>query len=158
MALRSPKCGELVAFRRIFETMPEDTAVDEAWIEYEVRKRDYQVVYVPNALVYNRGPETIVDFLKQRRRIACGHLDLSKRTKFEVSTTKPSLVLSSILAVFPRKKPGKWCFLIGALALEGLGRFLGYCDYYKKKDQHSIWEISKTTKSLDLHAAQASFV
>jgi biofilm PGA synthesis N-glycosyltransferase PgaC len=159
MALRSPKCGELVAFRKIFETLPEDIAVDEAWIEYETRKRNYEIVYVSDAIVYNRGPETIGDFLKQRRRIACGHLDLSKRTKFEVSTTKyNSLLLSAIFTVFPRKEPRKWCFLIGALALEGLSRFLGYCDYYKKQGQYSIWEISKTTKSLDLYAPQAPFV
>lgn len=151
LALRSPKCGELVAFRRVFGSLPKDTAVDEAWIEYEIKKRNYQIVYVPEATVHNRGPETIRDFLKQRRRIAYGHLDLKKRTKSEVSTTKLVSILSALSEEFPLKEPKKWFFLVCAGALEGLGQFLGRCDYYSKKC-HYVWEISKTTKSLSYNA------
>jgi len=157
ISMRKPKCGELAAFRKVFQTIPDNTAVDEAWIEFEIEKKNYEIVYVPDAIVYNRGPETVSDFLKQRRRIACGHLDLSKRTNFDVSTSKFSVMLPAILEVIPRiepkKWPKKWIYFVGAFALEGLSRFLGYYDYYNKKDQHSIWEISKTTKNLDCHAA-----
>ena len=152
MAMRDPKCGELVAFRRVFESIPKDTAVDEAWIEYEIKKRNLRIVYVPGAIVFNRGPETIGDFLRQRRRIACGHLDLNKRTNFLVSTDKFAFMLPAIFKVIPRKELDKWFFFAGALALESFSRFLGYYDYHKKTNNHSVWEISKTTKSLDMHA------
>jgi len=151
LALRSPKCGELVAFRRVFESIPKDTAVDEAWIEHEVEKRNYRTIYVPDAQVHNKGPETIGDFLKQRRRITCGHLDLRKKTKFQVSTASVSSILFTLVEVLPTRRPKQLFFFVGAFALEGLSRFLGTYDYYKKKNKHSIWEISTSTKSLDLH-------
>jgi poly-beta-1,6-N-acetyl-D-glucosamine synthase len=152
ISMRDPKCGELAAFRKIFRVIPDDIAVDEAWIEYELAKKNYKIVYVPEAIVYNRGSETVSDFLKQRRRIACGHLDLSKRTHFEVSTSNLSIILPAIFEVFPQKEPKKWVFFVGAFTLEILSRFFGYYDYYKRKEQHSVWEISKTTKNLDSYA------
>ncbi len=151
IALRNPKCGELVAFRKIFDKVPEDIAVDEAWIESEVTKKNYQIVYVPEAIVYNRGPETVHDFLSQRRRIAYGHLDLDKRTKFEVSTNRLSSTLPAIIEVLPSREPKKLFFFLGAFALEAIGRSLGYYDYYVRDRQHSVWEISKSTKSLGIH-------
>jgi poly-beta-1,6-N-acetyl-D-glucosamine synthase len=150
IAKKNPKCGELVAFRKVFETIP-NTAVDEAWIEYEIIKKNYEIAYAPEAIVYNKGPETISDLIKQRRRIACGHIDLRKRTKFEVSSSKIWSVFPAILGVFPGRKPEKWVYFGSAFALEGLSRFLGYYDYYKKKNKHSVWEISKTTKRLGVY-------
>jgi biofilm PGA synthesis N-glycosyltransferase PgaC len=152
IAMRRPKCGELVAFRKIFRSLPQDIATDEVWIEYEIKKRNLKTVYVPEAIVYNRGPETVSDFLKQRRRITCGHLDIYKKTKFETSTSKLIPILSAVLEEFPLKEPKKCFFLTCACALEGLGQLLGHYDYYTKKC-HSVWEISKTTKRLDYGVA-----
>jgi cellulose synthase/poly-beta-1,6-N-acetylglucosamine synthase-like glycosyltransferase len=147
IAMRSPKCGELVAFRNVFRKIP-NTAVDEAWIEYAISSRNYQILYAPEAIVYNRGPETISDFVKQRRRIACGHLDLKRRTRFNVSSSTLFTVLPAILEVLPKKKPKEFVFFASALVLEAFSRLLGYFDYYVKKDRHTVWEVSKSTKSL----------
>ncbi|MDR2719429.1 MAG: glycosyltransferase [Nitrososphaerota archaeon] len=148
ISIRRPKCGELVAFKKLFDTLPIDVAVDEAWIEYEIAKRNYEIVYVPEAIVYNKGPETINDFLKQRRRIACGHIDLEQRAKFDVASSQLSPLLLSMIDVFPVKEPKKMFFFISAVVLEGVSKFLGYYDYYTKKEKHAIWDISKTTKVL----------
>lgn len=145
---RTPKCGELVAFRKVFPLIPNQTAVDEAWIEYEMTRRHYKKVYVPEALVFNKGPETISDFLKQRRRIACGHLDLDKRTRFSVSTTKLTSTLQAAREVLPEKRFKEWFFFAGALSLEAVARGLGYYDYYIKKERYSVWGMSTTTKVL----------
>jgi len=148
VALRSPKCGEMIAFRRLFDGIPSDVVCDEAWIEYEVRKRGYKVVYVPDAIVYNKGPETVRDFLKQRRRVTYGHLDLRRRTGYEVSTSKLSLLLSAVADAFPRKEPKKWAHFLAFVALEGMGRLLGYYDYYIARRSHVIWEVAESTKEL----------
>ena len=153
IAIRRSKCGELVAFRKLFEGMPQDTAVDEAWIEYEITKRKYSVVYVDDAFVFNKGPESVTDFLKQRRRINCGHIDLTKRTAFKVSTTSFFTLLPALVEVFPSKSLKKSFFLLSAFALEAICKMLGYYDYYKNKDQHLIWEVSKTTKNLGSYAS-----
>jgi cellulose synthase/poly-beta-1,6-N-acetylglucosamine synthase-like glycosyltransferase len=148
VALRSPKCGEMIAFRRVFNGIPEDAVCDEAWIEYEVRRRGYKVVYVPDAIVYNKGPETVRDFLKQRRRVTYGHLDLRRRTSYKVSTSDASLLLSAIADAFPRREPKRWVHFLALLALEGLGRVLGYYDYYVARRSHVIWEVAESTKEL----------
>ena len=150
LALKSPKCGELVAFRKVFDSIPKDVAVDEAWIEHEIRMRGLRVVYVPEAIVYNKGPETVWDFLKQRRRISYGHLDLHRRTGYKVSSWSVTLLLPVVSKIFPYKSPREWGLFISAFALEALGRLLGYYDYLKKK-RHEVWEISRTTKSLEVN-------
>jgi cellulose synthase/poly-beta-1,6-N-acetylglucosamine synthase-like glycosyltransferase len=147
IALKTPKCGELIAFRKIFDSIPTDTAVDEAWIEYEISKKGYKILYVPEAIVYNRGPETVRDYIKQRRRIACGHLDLTKRVKYKVSSQNFTLLLRALLEVFPLSKPSKWPYFFGAVTLEGISRLLGYYDYVSGKS-HVIWDIVESTKKV----------
>ncbi|MCL5072806.1 MAG: glycosyltransferase [Actinobacteria bacterium] len=69
--------GEAIAFRRyLVLELPVNTAVDEAWIEAAIHNKGYETVYVDNAIVYNKSPDTVSDFLKQRRRQYAGHLDL----------------------------------------------------------------------------------
>jgi len=69
-----PKVGELVAFRRIIEKIPEKTAADEESISAIVQQKGYKVVYVPHAIVYNKAPEKISEFIKQKERVHFGHL------------------------------------------------------------------------------------
>ncbi len=148
IAMKSPKCGEMIAFRRIVEKIPLDIVLDETWIEYEITKSNHRIVYIPEAIVYNKGPETISDFLKQRRKIACGYIDLFKRTKYKASSQNLSLLMSIIPKNFPLNSIKKWTWFFGAFFLEGIVRFLGYYDYYIKKKRHSIWEIAQTTKEI----------
>ena len=74
IARQSPKLGEIVAFRNVVPSIPLDTAVDELSIQGLVAHLGYRLVYEPDAVVYNRGPTTVGDFLRQRRRIYAGHL------------------------------------------------------------------------------------
>ncbi|MEM2703216.1 MAG: glycosyltransferase [Candidatus Bathyarchaeia archaeon] len=147
IALEAPKCGELIAFRKVFDNIPDNTVVDEAWIEFEITKRGYKIVYVPEALVYNRGPETVSDFIKQRRRIACGHLALSRMVKYRVSTQSSGLVLRAIFKSFPIFNPLRWPHFLGATFLEFLSRLMGYYDYFRGKS-HVVWAIVETTKKV----------
>ena len=48
--------------------------MDEAFVEAIVIKHGLRVIYSPNAIVYNTGPDTIGDFVRQRRRNHAGHL------------------------------------------------------------------------------------
>ncbi|MHA1471371.1 MAG: glycosyltransferase, partial [Candidatus Asgardarchaeia archaeon] len=66
----NPKFGEIIAFRKgIVKRVPKKTVVDEAWIQAMVAKKGFKFKYVPSAIVLNKGPETVSDFLRQRRRI-----------------------------------------------------------------------------------------
>ena len=140
------KAGELIAFRKIFERIPYRTAVDEASIEPVIRGQGYQALYVGEALVHNKGPETVKDFLCQRRRIYAGHLSVHETLGYRVSTMSGIKILGLLLRHLDwRPRPLLWTWAVAAL--EVYGRLLGRLDYKKQRD-HTVWEIAKTTKEL----------
>lgn len=145
IALTTPKLGELVAFRNFVRKIPRDTAVDEASIEAIVREAGYQLRYVPEAIVRNKGPENIRDFIKQRRRIAAGHKHLLRKQNYQVSTYSSFRILAILL------REHSWnlrdtIWTLGAMGLEIIGRILGYYDFYIQKKNPFIWDIASSTK------------
>ena len=155
LALKSPKLGEMVAFRSFVRSIPHDTAVDEASIEAIVIERGSRLAYAPEAIIYNKGASTVGDFLKQRRRIYAGHIWLSKVQSYEVSTKKVGGILSVLLEdLEPRPRTLLWT--AGGVFLEFVGRLLGTIDYYVLKKNPYTWEVSSSTKSLDAPATHGS--
>ena len=144
IALENPKLGELVAFRNIIDKISSNTAVDEAWIEALIKAKGYKIVYVPDAICYNKAPETISDFIKQRRRIHAGHLHLKKELGYSVSTMNIGVILKALKKV--NLTPKEKIYLIGAIALEGYCTILGYLDLFIAKKDHSVWKIADSTK------------
>jgi len=147
MSLRHPKIGELIAFRHFFHQIPQDSAVDEASIEPLIRGQGLQLNYAPEAIVYNCGPETVADFLRQRRRIYAGHTYIRKTLGYGVSTMKTTRILGLLL--FSPGVKRDWRFLFWGLVtvlLEAFARLLGAIDYNVRKREHTVWEVVKTTK------------
>ncbi len=154
LALKNPKFGELVAFRRnLVEKIPTDTAVDEASIEALIKKKEYELKYVASAIVYNKGPETILDFLKQRRRIFAGHIHLKKTKGYTVSSMKKLNILKLLLEEV-KLTPKNILWTIGAILLEFYGRACGWYDFYMQRENPFIWNIAETTKSYIPEPAQ----
>jgi biofilm PGA synthesis N-glycosyltransferase PgaC len=147
ISLTSPKLGELFAFKNVLPEIPFDTAVDEACIEALIVPKGYALVYVPDAVVYNKGPDTVKDFLKQRRRIAAGHHHLRHTQQYRVSTQNPCQIITALLAEMVWS-PKYLLWTIGAIALELYGRFLGMFDFYIKNKNPFTWDIAMTTKNL----------
>ena len=147
MALLSPKLGEMVAFRKIFETIPEKSAVDEASIEAIIREKKLKLKYIPEAIVHNKGPENIKDFIKQRRRIETGHLWLMETENYEVSSQNPKILIKLAIAEII-ENPLKFHFLFGTILLEIYSRFLGWYDYKIRKKNPFKWDIAESTKKL----------
>lgn len=146
MSLKSPKMGEVVAFRNIVKKIPSKSAVDEASIEKIITENGFEIKYVSDAIFFNKGPQNLQDFLKQRRRIYTGHLFLADQG-YSVSTMSGLAVLRLLLANFPFD----WRSLLFTpmvILLEIVGRLLGYYDFVFKKKPPYIWEISATTKNL----------
>jgi cellulose synthase/poly-beta-1,6-N-acetylglucosamine synthase-like glycosyltransferase len=148
IALMTPKLGELVAFRNFVRDIPSDTAVDEASIEAIVRQAGYELRYVSDAIVINKGPENIKDFIKQRRRIAAGHKHLLREQEYEVSTFDPKKIIKILI------QGHSWGFrdtlwTPGAIGLEIIGRILGYYDFYIRKKNPFIWDTASSTKRWD---------
>ena len=147
MNLHGFKAGEMIAFRKVFTRIPQYTAVDEASVEPLIRGQGYIVRYIPEAIVYNKGPETASDFLRQRRRIYAGHLQLQQILGYSVSTMSGFTVLSLLLQNL-NWRPKQFFWTWGVVALEITGRFLGWLDFRLNRE-HTVWEIATTTKELE---------
>lgn len=148
ISLKTPKMGELIAYRHIFKRIPYASVVDEANVEPLVMGQGYHLKYVPAAIVLNKGTENVREFLKQRRRIYCGHILLRKIQGYSVSTINGGKVLAVLLGNF---KWGDWRYYLwspGVISLEALARFLGWYDARYRRDGHQVWERLDSTKEL----------
>ena len=146
ISLTTPKLGELIAFRSFIRNIPGDTAVDEASIEAMVTKAGYELRYVPEAVVRNKGPENIREFMRQRRRIASGHKHLLREQGYQVSTLDSKMLLKILI------QQQSWnlrdvFWTLGAVLLEAVARFLGDFDFYFRKQVPVVWDISTSTKT-----------
>ena len=147
LCLEIPRLGEMIAFRKVFDQIPPDVAMDEAFVEALVIKRGLQVRYAPDAVVFNMGPETVSDFIKQRRRNHAGHLHLKAKYGYEVSsmggTRLAKLALDEIFGALRLI----WILFVLAV-LEGYSRMLGWYDYRFHQRTHVVWDIAWTTKEV----------
>jgi cellulose synthase/poly-beta-1,6-N-acetylglucosamine synthase-like glycosyltransferase len=147
MNLNGFKAGEMIAFRKVFARIPPHTAVDEASVEPLIRGQGYGVRYVPDAVVYNKGPETVEDFLRQRRRIYAGHLEMQAALGYSVSTMSGGKIAGLLLRNLDWRPRQLW-WTVRVVALEVYGRYLGRQDYRARRS-HTVWEIAATTKELE---------
>ena len=147
MNLEGFKAGEMIAFRKVFTRIPPHTAVDEASVEPLIRGQGFGVRYVPDAVVYNKGPETVDDFLRQRRRIYAGHLEMQAALGYSVSTMSGGKIAGLLLRNLDWR-PKQLFWTARVVALEVYGRYLGRQDYRARRS-HTVWEIAATTKELE---------
>ena len=147
VALQNPKLGEMVAFKKVITRIPPESAVDEASLEAALGNAGLRLVYVPEAIVYNRGPENLRDFLVQRRRIQAGHLWLQANSGYQVATTSSMRILRHLRAITPRSPRGL-LVSAGAMALEALGRALGCLDFWVLGKNPFVWTMAPSTKNL----------
>jgi poly-beta-1,6-N-acetyl-D-glucosamine synthase len=113
----------------------------------------FSVRYVPEALVYNRGPETVSDFIGQRRRIYTGLRQLKRKT----STDIPSLKIGSLLKVVSKalnsikaERKRSVRFTLFSLSLEVCARLPGAYDFYIRNKNTCIWKMIDSTKDLKI--------
>lgn len=150
VSLLRPKMGELIAFRNIFRQIPYDSAVDEASIEPLIIGQGLHLVYAAEAVVRNKGPETIRDFFKQRRRIFSGHLYVKDTLGYRVSTMNGL----RIAWLFLKNAQPDWRYFVWGpivIVLEVAARLLGMWDYSVCHRKPFAWSIVESTKNLEVH-------
>jgi hypothetical protein len=145
IAREAPKLGEIVAFRNVVPSIPVDTAVDEISIQALITQLGYRLVYAPEAVVYNRGPATVGDFLRQRRRIYAGHLRVREQQRYSASTMSAWRVARALRQSGSFTTPRTMLWSFGTVGLEATARALGYYDDVRHRPQH-VWEVCGTTK------------
>jgi cellulose synthase/poly-beta-1,6-N-acetylglucosamine synthase-like glycosyltransferase len=170
LALGQPKLGEMVAFRRFVRSIPPDTAVDEASIEAIVHRAGYRIHYAVDSIVLNRGPDSLRDYLIQRRRIVAGHLHLRQTQGYSVASHRYGLIVGNLalklrnnvrlawrlarrrqkgfLKVYLRHHFVRALVVPLAVLMEILAEVLGAWDYYVRGRNPYIWPVAPTTKKL----------
>lgn len=128
VSLRNPKMGELIAFRNVFRGLNPDTPADEVQIEHGVRSVGYEIRYAPDAIVHNRGPETLSDFIAQRTRWIALNMRIQRKHHLPVSTLRAAPLLEA-MAAYVRKERPRWDWLAGAALLEVYCRIRAMMQY-----------------------------
>jgi len=152
LCLEIPRLGEMIAFRKVFDRIPPDVAMDEAFVEALVVKRGMQVRYAPDAVVYNTGPDSVSDFVRQRRRNYAGHLYLKSKYGYTVSSIQNTRVAKVALKEIWGAIRLVWTLFLLAV-LEIWSRLLGWYDFRIKRDRHVVWDMAWSQKT-DVEAAR----
>lgn len=145
--------GELWAIRsRLVKAIPANTVNDDTHIGLLAKRSGFKVVYVPDAVTYIKGPGNLRDLLKQRRRIAVGHMQIKKDVGMTVSTTDPRVVFSSLVrAILNESRPEtvlkRFLGTILGVVLEIVACLLARYDFMKNNIPYK-WDTISSTKDL----------
>ncbi|MBC5805066.1 MAG: glycosyltransferase [Candidatus Eremiobacter antarcticus] len=149
ISLQAPKMGELIAFRNVFRRLNPAIISDELSVHQVVASLGYKVVYVPDAIVYNKGAENLEDFLSQRMRCIVGNLQIMRDHNVPISTMRIVPVMRAGLPyVYQNWRRFHWT--AGTAALELYCRLKGSMTYRSRKShtRYKVWEPASTTKTL----------
>ncbi|CAN5610656.1 hypothetical protein BH09VER1_BH09VER1_21540 [soil metagenome] len=154
MALISPKLGELTVFRsHLVTAIPEKSTVDEASLEFIIHSTGHSLAYAPNALIHNRGPDTLKELLSRRRSNAYGHQLLARQNGYRVSTTNNSRAAKLLIEELVRQ-PSYLDAAITLVGVEVLARLLALKDSLTRRDNLAVWDIAASTKKLNISSSE----
>lgn len=155
LALDIPRLSEMIAFRKVFDAIPDRSAVDEAFVEALVVKHGLTLRYAPDAIVYLNRPSTIGSFMTQRRQSHAGYLRLKQKYGYTVSSLRRRSVLKvAALELFSAIRLAWVVFLLGAIEL--WSRILGWYDYAVKRNRHVVWDMAWSQKQ-NVHSARKNW-
>ncbi len=149
LALHQPKLGEMIALRAEAVVSLPRTSVDEACFQALLESEGWTAAYVPEAIVANRGPGTVGDFVRQRRQIHTGHLWLRRGQHYSVPSLHLGLLVGELwrdlVEERHRLRPRPLAFTAGAVALEAGARLLARFDYLRGRE-NVVWAMVTSTK------------
>ena len=142
-----PKIGELVAFRDIGTRLPVDSQSDEDMLRMELERNGYISAYSPDAVILNRGPDTVQDFVKQRTRVNIGERYMKKNFDYDIPTWNYGLLARAALGMIRDLGPHPFKIAFAA-SLEIVSR--GRASFYvsSNRGDMSVWDPVGTTKRL----------
>ncbi|MDI6781628.1 MAG: glycosyltransferase [bacterium] len=150
------KTGEVTGMRNIIPQIPEDILTDETYLTSVIlQKKDsdgngYKLVYVPDAIVRNRGPETFHDFLTYRVRQVVAYYQLKHMLPqgYYIPKTMDKMLVFRCLLEEMTLNPKRLCLTFVSVLLEVTTRILAWVDWYVWKKNPFVWERVASTKRL----------
>lgn len=142
ISLKYPKLCELIAFRNVVNQIDPATAVDEAFIEWQITQQGYRIAYCPDAIVFIIGCSNLSDFLKQRTRIYHGHLELQSQGR-----TVPTMNSLAVLKASLKSGADPLTLLRGAY-YEYKARRKALQEFNSGNHHYTVWEVPEKPKEL----------
>ena len=154
LCLEIPRLGEMIAFRKVFDGIPHDVAMDEAFVEALVVRHGMQVKYAPDAIVYNKPLQSLEHFIPCSRSRGCRASWLKHKYGYAVSSIQNRRVARVAFKEFWGIVQLVW--VLGLLAfIEGYSRVMGWYDFAIKRDRHVVWDMAWSQKQ-NVHEVRAA--
>ena len=146
VSLRTPKMGELVAFRNILAPLDPAVLADEVEVERQIRAANFEIRYAPDAHVYNRGPAALSEFVEQRARWTAFNMHIARRFHIGVATLSSANLARAAFSYVRDERP-RLDWLAAAALLELWARTRAYAMVLTRLVQrHAVWQPLKSTK------------
>jgi cellulose synthase/poly-beta-1,6-N-acetylglucosamine synthase-like glycosyltransferase len=136
--------------RGIVKSIPREMVNDDAFLAVAAKKAGYLIRCVPECEVKIFGPQTIPDYIGQRRRIIAGHYQVRLATgEFSQYVpysllVRPTLTLRTLVRYTAAKRDV--LDLLVAQFVELASNLLALFDSFRRRSR-TIWSISSTTKT-----------
>jgi biofilm PGA synthesis N-glycosyltransferase PgaC len=147
LSLIYPKVGEMMAFRNMHIQIPTKMQSDEDLIRMDLEKKGFRSVYVSEAIVINKGPETVRDYLKQRTRVNIGERYMKKWYDFDIPTWDQSYLFKALQGFIKENWRDTWKMFL-AIGLEAFARVYASLHVKLDKGDKPVWNMVETTKDL----------
>ncbi|MCU0861852.1 MAG: glycosyltransferase [Methanomassiliicoccales archaeon] len=147
VALIYPKVGELMAFRPLGRSLPTSTQSDEDLIRMDLERRGMTTVYAPKAIVRNKGPGTVRDFVRQRTRVNIGEKYMKRLHGYDIPTWNSRYLFQAYLS-YLRDTPDPLPLVLGAMLLEAYSRLYATVYVALDKGDKAVWQQVSSTKDL----------
>ncbi len=145
--------GDMWAIRKgIVKQIPSDVINDDAYIGTALKRKGWQILFIPDAEVTIAGPATPLEYIQQRERIIIGHKQVKEKIGIEPSTIgalafkQPLLSLTLLASEARTGSVTSYPKIIIGLFLEILAQSLARINY-RKRNQYLKWKQIRTTKS-----------
>jgi biofilm PGA synthesis N-glycosyltransferase PgaC len=147
LSLIYPKVGEVMAFRNLNIQIPTGMQSDEDLIRMDLERKGYRSVYVPDAIVINKGPETVRDYFKQRTRVNIGERYMKRWFDFDIPTWDKRYLFESWRGFLKDNRKDIWKIGV-AIGLELLARAYATLHVMLDKGDRPVWNMVETTKDI----------
>ncbi|MHA1376751.1 MAG: glycosyltransferase [Candidatus Helarchaeota archaeon] len=141
--------GELFAIRpKIIKQIPTKVNCDDALIEVIVANRGYKIAYARKAKVFIMGPQTVSDYLNQRKRVKLGHMQIKKLIGHKMETISLMINLKLVQIYLKNNRGIKNILKIGfSLILEIIAQINAYITSLRG-NYDTVWKPIKSAKIL----------
>ncbi len=145
--------GELFAMKNgLIKQIPDHIIHDDTFIQHNLERNGSRLAYVDEAIVFMKGPATLGELFRQRRKNVVGFLQLRQETGTTEITISPFHLLKIVLrSVLHIKRKDKLLALLPAAGIEMWAHILAHLDARLNRlwwTQHEYY--LNTTKVLGL--------